>query len=583
MDVLSPMHPARRVVFQKSTQVGGTEIGNNWVGSVIATQRCPMMVVQPTSTLAERWSKQRLASMIEATPALHEKIRPARSRDSGNTTLLKVWPGGVLVIAGANSGADLRSMPARYLFADEVDAYPFDLDGEGDPLSLAEARLSTFDDRKVFICSTPTIESLSVVHKEYQRSDRRRYYVPCPHCGHEQPLDWEQLHWPEGEPRKAAYRCAAEDCGALIEEGSKPQLLAAGRWVAEHPDGWDPDQPELGAIGFQINALYSPLGMGQSWAELAADYDRRKNDPIRLKTFQNTKLGLCNADPEERIDWEELKHAAEPYPLRTIPPGCLVVTAGVDVQADRWAILLLGHGREGERWVLDFLEIDGDPTRPEHWQRLEDYLSKPFTTPAGIEVRIESVCIDAGYLQDDVVNFTRTRERRGIHAVKGASTRARAVIGRPSKVDVNWQGGTIKQGAKLWLIGEDTAKAQLFTLLAADRKAAANQTRRLHFSHQLDDSFFSQFTAEVFDPNKRKWIKVRQRNEALDCYVYALAAAMHPRLRLHRWSKADWERRESLHRSDPAPEPTAPVQRPPQSAGHDGRARRGIAKPGWGL
>jgi phage terminase large subunit GpA-like protein len=592
MDVLSPMHPARRVVYQKSTQIAGTETGNNWVGCVIATQRCPMMVVEPTSTLAERWSKQRLASMIDATPVLWEKIKPARSRDSGNTTLLKEWPGGLLIIAGANSAADLRSMPARYLFADEVDAYPVDLDGEGDPLSLAEARLGTFDDRKVFICSTPTIESLSVVHKEYQASDKRRYYVPCPHCGHEQPLEWDHLSWPDGEPHKAAYRCDAEDCGCLIEESHKPAMLAAGRWVAENPAGWTEQRPEAGAIGFAINALYSPIGLGARWGELAAEWERKKADPLLVKTFTNTKLGICVADPEEKLDWEELKHRAEPYDLRTIPPGALVLTAGVDVQGDRWAIVILGHGRDAHRWILDWIELPGDPTNANDWRILDDYLSEPIINSYGVPMRLSAVCIDSGYLQDDVVNFTRLREGRGIFAIKGASQRGKAVIGRPSKVDVTWRGVVHKQGAKQWQVGEDTAKMQLFQMLKADRRADSHESRRIHFSHKLDDSFYSQFTAEVYDPNKGKWIKTRQRNEALDCYVYAVAAAMHPKIQLHRWTDARWARQESLVQPSngdlfSAPAAASPAGAAPREKTGKRPPKRptaqGYAPDGWGL
>lgn len=537
MDCLSnhPDHAAvRRVVLMKSTQVGATETLNNWVGSVIDRERLPMLVVQPTIEMAERWSKQRLASMIDDTPVLRSKIAPARSRDSGNTTLLKEWPGGVLIVSGANSAASLRSMPACYLAADEVDAYPVDLDGEGDPLSLAEARTDTFPNRKIFICSTPTIRSLSVIAKEYDASDQRRYRVPCPHCAHYQPLEWEHLHWPQDRPQEAVYVCG--ECGGEIYEHHKTAMLASGRWEAERPD-------QAGyAAGFHLSALYTPIGLGRSWGALAEQYLRVRNDPVRLKAFQNTRLGLCNEDPEEKLDWEELSHAAEPYPLRSIPAGCLALTAGVDVQGNRWAVLVLGHGPGGEQWIIDYTEIYGDPTRPGDWKPLDDYLRTPLTNSRGVPLRIQSICIDAGYLQDDVILFTRAREGRGIHAVKGSSNPGRPIIGRPTKVDVRQSGAVIRHGAKLWLVGEDTGKARFFQILASDRKAAAPGARRVHFSSELDESFFTGLTAEVFDPNRRRWIKVRPRNEPLDCFVYASAAAAHPQCKLTRWTSQQWQR-----------------------------------------
>lgn len=530
MACLSPASPVQRVVYMKSTQVAGTEVGNNWVGSVIHHHRIPMMIVQPTIDLAERWSKQRLAAMIAETFALALKIAPSRSRDSGNTTLVKEWAGGVLIISGANSAASLRSMPAKYLFCDEVDAYPVDLDGEGDPLSLAEARTSTFQDRKIFLCSTPTIESLSVIAKEYEASDQRHYHVPCPHCGGYQPLVWEQLHWPEGDARQAVYLCT--ECGQDIEEHSKTRMLAAGRWKATFP--------EREVAGFHINSLYTPIGLGFSWGELAEMWEKVRRNPNKLKTFTNTKLGICVADPEERLDWEEMKHRAEAYACGTLPPGCLVLTAGVDVQGDRWAVLVLGHGRDEEQWIVDYHEIDGDPTKPADWARLEEYLTQTWTNVAGMPLRLSCVAVDSGYLQDDVINYTRFREARGILAIKGASQRGRQIIGRASRVDYTWRGATYKAGAKQWQVGEDVAKERIFRILQADRGQSEPQ-RRMHFPAGLDESFYSMLTAEVYDPNKRKWVKIRARNEVLDCLVYAIAASRHPRQRLDRRTKPWWD------------------------------------------
>lgn len=529
-DCLSDTHPARRVVFIKSVQVGATEAGNNWVGWMVATQKAPMMVVQPTIDVAERWSKQRLAAMIEDTPALREKIAPARSRDSGNTTLLKEFPGGVLIVSGANSAPSLRSMPVRYLFLDEVDAYPHDLEGEGDPVSLAEARATTFPRRKIFLVSTPTIESLSRINKEWLASDMRRYRVPCPHCGERQALEWSLLQWPEGEPEKAAYACKA--CGALIDESEKTTMLAAGQWIAEHP--------ERDVAGFHINALYTPIGLGLSWAELAREWIAAQRDPIKLKTFINLRLGECFADPNEKLDWDEIKSRAGGYEARSIPPGCLLLTAGIDVQKDRFAILLLGHGCNNVQWVIDYVELPADPTRPDEWTRIDDYLNEPRQSSRGVPMRVTLATIDSGYLTDDVLNYTRARRHRGVVAVKGSSMANKPIITKGSKVDFTWRGSTIKSGAELWIVGSDTAKHQLFARLTADRKHPEHD-RLIRFPTGLDESFYSQLTAEIFDTTKRRWVKVRVRNEALDTFCYAVAASMHPSVRAHTWKEPKWE------------------------------------------
>jgi phage terminase large subunit GpA-like protein len=184
MDCLSPTSPVERVVFMKAAQLGATEMGSNWIGYVIHHAPGPMMAVWPTVEMAKRNSKQRIDPLIEESAALAELIAPARSRDSGNTILAKEFRGGVLVMTGANSAVGLRSMPVRYLFLDEVDGYPLDVEGEGDAISLAEARTRTFARRKIFIVSTPTISGASAIEREYEASDQRRYFVPCPHCNH---------------------------------------------------------------------------------------------------------------------------------------------------------------------------------------------------------------------------------------------------------------------------------------------------------------------------------------------------------------------------------------------------------------
>jgi phage terminase large subunit GpA-like protein len=530
MNCLSAQHPARRVVLIKSAQVAGTEIGLNWIGWFICTQRAPMMAAQPTIDVGERFSKQRVASMIDDCESLRELIPPARSRDSGNTTLLKEYPGGILIISGANSAASLRSLPIRYLFLDEVDAYPHDLDGEGDPISLAEARTTTFPRRKIFLCSTPTIESLSRIHKEWLASDQRRYHVPCPHCDTFNPLKWDHLHWPDGEPDKAAYACPA--CGAIIPEHHKTQMLAAGQWVAERPESPTP--------GFHLNGLYAPIGLGLTWVELAKEWEAKKRDPSQQKTFINTRLGECFADPDEKLDWDELKQRAEPYAPRTIPAGCTLITVGIDVQKNRFAVILLGHGRGQITWVIDYVELPADPTRPGDWALLDDVLGTTFPDAQGRQYPITAAAIDSGYLTDDVLNYSRQRRGKVI-AVKGASTFNKPIISRPSKVDFNWKGSVIKSGAELWMVGHDTAKHQLFARLAGDRKLLP-QDRLVHFPTGLDDSFYGQLTAEVWDSTRRRWVKIRPRNEALDCFTYAVAAAMQPSLRIHTWNAAQWSR-----------------------------------------
>ena len=196
MDALSPSSPIERVVFMKGAQLGATEAGNNWLGYVIDQAPGPALMVLPTVETAKRNSKQRIAPLIEETPALRSKVKDPRRRDSGNTVLSKEFAGGILIMTGANSAIGLRSMPVRFLFLDEVDAYPPDADGEGDPIELAVQRTVTFARRKIFLVSTPTIAGVSRIETAYEESDQRCYWVPCPDCGTFQVLKWANVRWP---------------------------------------------------------------------------------------------------------------------------------------------------------------------------------------------------------------------------------------------------------------------------------------------------------------------------------------------------------------------------------------------------
>lgn len=533
MDCLSSASPVRRIVFMKGAQIGATESGNNWIGYVIHQAPGPMLAVQPTTDTAKRNSKQRIAPLIEECPALRGLVKESRSRDSGNTVLAKEFPGGVLVMTGANSAVGLRSMPARYLFLDEVDGYPGDLDGEGDPIALAEARSRTFSRRKVFMVSTPTITGRSRIEREYEASDRRRYYVPCPECGEFQTLKFAQLRWPKGKPREARYVC--EHCGVLLGDEHKTAMLANGEWRAEAPG-------EGKAAGFHLSALYSPVGW-LSWVEIAESWMAAQGSPELLKSFVNTILGETWTDQGDAPDWERLFERREPY--RGVPAEVLFLTAGVDVQKDRIEVSVWGWGRGRQSWLIEHRVIAGDTARAEVWAELTALAGESWRHPSGVDLRLARLAIDSGYATSEVYAWARRQAPGLVLAIKGQD-RAAAILGQPKPVDVKADGKRIRRGAKVWPVGVSIVKAETYGWLGLPRPTDGEDWPEgyIHLPDTIDAEFCRQLTAEqlvsrvVKGYRRHEWQKTRERNEALDCRVYARAASVAvgiDRFREHHW------------------------------------------------
>lgn len=514
MDALSPSHPAQRVVVMAGAQVGKTECGNNWIGYVIHRAPGPMLMVQPTVETAKRVSKQRLAPMIEATPALRERVAESRSRDSGNTVQVKEFDGGVLIITGANSSAGLRSMPIRFLFMDEVDEYPGDIEGQGDPVALAEKRTSTFPRRKVLLTSTPTVKGVSRIECEFQDSDQRRYFLSCPACGHADYLTWRDLghhriEWDERAPETARMVCGG--CGERVEERHKTDMLERGDWrPTAECDGR--------TVGFHLSALYSPVGW-KSWAECAAEFLAAKEDLSKLKTWVNTVLGETWEERGDSVEAGSLMARLEPYAAE-VPNGVGILVAAVDVQGDRLEAVVKGYGANEESWLIAFTQLHGDPARPEVWLELDRFLQQEFTHESGRKLRVECTVVDSGGLHTEhVYVYTRARYNWRVYPIKGGSLTGRPLVERPSNQN--------RYRVPLFVLCVDTGKDIVMSRLMISSAGPGF----MHLPDWSDAEYIAQLTAEKairkYAKGRgavREWVKLRERNEALDLEVYALAA-----------------------------------------------------------
>lgn len=546
MDCLSDSSLVQEIVFMKGAQVGGTECGNNWVGYTIHYAPAPMLFVQPTDDVLKKVSRQRITPLIDETPELREKIGKFKSRDSADTQKVKEFPGGVLIMTGANSATGLRSMPAKKLFTDEEDAYPQDVGGEGCPVQLAKARQRTFGKRKHFRVSTPVDESTSRIEPAYLDSDQRKYFVPCPDCGHMQTLRFDRLKWEPGRTETVRYLC--ENCEYPMENWQKTKMLESGEWRATNIEYNNPKKR-----GYHLNSLYSPVGWF-SWQEIADDWEKcqKKKDPNLIKAFENTVKGVTHKDVAEQPDEDRLYERRDTYTIGKIPDGVLFLTAGVDVQGDRLEVEITGWGRNKVSWSIDYIVLKGDTSSEDNpvWTDLSSLLGKTwqFESNPKVELALKMLAVDTGYRSQTVYNWVRLQQKDRVLAVKGSDSLT-TIVGLPRPIDVKKAGKTFKRGIKLWTVGVSIVKGELYGWLKRPKpKEGEDIPVGFCFFPEYDAEYFSQLTAEklvtriVKGYPKREWVKDRERNEALDCRVYSRAAAYV--CGMDRYTNVDWERLE---------------------------------------
>lgn len=561
MRALDDSHPAPLVVFVGSLQIAKSEVGLNWIFRTIHQAPTGILAAFPNEKQAKKWVRTRLNSGIAEIPVIRILVPLGRKVDSGNTLTEKHYPGGVLYTGSAGVPSDLASISVPKLLLEEVDRWPQVLEGEGDPVELAKGRTAAFPGRvKVFANSTPTTEEESRIWPMWLGSTMDRYFVPCPHCNAKQVLSFDNLTWADGKPQQAMMMC--EECAALFEHGKKSEILADGEWRAEHPE------LELIAKGFHLNGLYTPIGLGRTWEDHARAWEQARGKPAKVQVFFNTRRGEVVKSDKVRLEWEAVAARREPYKLRTIPPGILLLSAGADIQGDRIEAAIVGWGRGERAAVVDYTRFDGDPTRPEVWQSLDHWFDGEMLNSFGVSMRIQTLAVDSGNWQHEVINFTRTRKARGIFATKGSNIRSRIPIGKPTLIDVNFRGVTQKKGAEQYQIGVSVMKTTLYARLKADEEAAP-ASRHLRFSDELSDEFFRQLCAEKFDP-QAGWQKHYDRNEALDAVILATAAALHPRVQINRLREGDWLQLERMY------EPPEGADRPERAVALAHRPRSGF-------
>lgn len=572
MDCLSERHPARDIYCLLPIQSGKSDvIAMNTVGYYMTHSPAPVMVVLPTEKTQRDWISQKLNPTIEATPVMRAAVSQA-GRDSANQRDFKdLATGGQLYIEHAGSTARLKLKSIRVVIADEFDELAQQMQGGDDPEAMIDGRTSAFHGTaKRLKVGTPMLEGTSRLKAGWNRSDQRRFYVPCPHCNHEQPLVWAGLQWTP-DAKHCWYVC--RECGVLIDEHHKRDMIQRGRWV--------PENPESKVRGYQYNCLYYGFGMGPRWLDLVQMWLAAQADPGKLKTFINERLAETFEDPAMRaVKLNLIADRVEPRPLRPVPSWVLAVTAGVDTQDNRLAVHVVGWGRGLSCWPIDYVELPGDPANDEVWVGLTDLLLRPIERDDGGKLRVEAAAIDTGGHRGEAVKaYVRQRLVRRLLPVFGSTRNTAAPLGKGKLVEVNWRGQYDKRGVHLHEVGTVAIKHLLYSRLSTDADKPPEQ-RLVRLSHELDERYLGGLVSETYDPARNRFVARRgaPRNEPLDTWVYAYAATHHPELRLHRYTRADWDERErrlgyvadDQHKHDGAGPPATAPNKPwptPQPVG----------------
>ena len=512
MDSCSPMVPVQQIKMMKGTQIAGSTAADNVTLCYMDLYPCPILYIVPTETLAKGTSTRRFNPAIKAIPHLREKVVGGKSKKDIGTMFTKHVPGGGLTLGWSNSTSSFRSFSARVVILDDVDG--FGEFGEGNVMTLAKARADAFSNRKIFINSTPTIEGDSNIEKEFEDSDQREYFMPCPECGELINFTWENFSFDSKDYEllsEVKYSC--KHCGALIPEHKKTWMMAE-----ENGAKWIPQNPGHEHRGYLVPSYLSPVGW-LSWESIVREFLKaskimQRGDSRLMQTWQNTRNARPFKPRLDGVDISDPGSRTEDYGCE-VPNDVFVLTAGVDTQDDRVEITVLGHGKRGELFFIDYKVIAGDFQYDAVKVELDRYLiDSVFKREDGFKMKIFCSGIDTGgHRTKAVYEYVKTRLPSKIFGLKGASTKNHPVVNKQLR-------NLTMNDKNLFIVGTTTIKDDFYGRLAITEPGV----NYVHFPNKdiFDKRFFNMLTAEKRN-DRGEYVKIRTRNEAIDVTVYAIA------------------------------------------------------------
>lgn len=531
MDELSPQSATEQVKVIKGTQLGFTEVANNLILCYMDTYPCPIQMIMPTERLAGKHSKTKLSSSISMIPALNKKVKSAKTKDDAGGMFEKEFDGGMLSIGWSNSAASFASFSARVVILDDVDRFPDDVENEGNPVALGKNRADAFSNRKIYVNSTPTTAGASIIEREYEDSDQREYYMPCPHCGEMIVFEWDENNNLfvfdfdiETYQLTSDVKFTCKHCGGHIEEYQKTAMMSE-----ENGAKWMPNNPNHHHRGYKLSSFYSPVGW-LSWVAIIRDFlaaKKAENEGEKrlMKRFVNTRLAQTYKEKRETIDKNSLLLLQEEIQEGVIPKKTAAIVMAVDVQKDHFwfevKALTYGNGTHLVRYG-----------RAETWADIEMIMRTPYLDALGGIYMVRLCAVDSGYLADEVYEFCAMNSDIAI-PVKGSSHRMASPY-TVSSVDKDVNGRSIATGIKLYKLDTEFYKDILDAKIKRSIAARVNNDRLTNnfitLHNGVNDLYIKQYTSEYkhteVNPKtgveKSEWRKVTEKadNHLWDCGTY---------------------------------------------------------------
>lgn len=531
-----------RVVVKSSSQIGKSDMMNNVIGRFAHLDPCAIMMIQPTIDMAQDYSKTRIAPMIRDTKVLNNLFYDVKSRDANNTILSKVFPGGRLIMCGANSPAGLASRQIRILLADEVDRFPDSAGTEGDPADLAAKRMTTFWNSCMGLFSTPTNEGSSRIDEEYLAGTQEEWQHKCPNCGEyhllrhiDMTVDYKEIKTPSGKKtvivNDVKWRCP--HCGFSFSE--KEMKQTPQKYISRNADAL-----KNGIRSFFVNGFTSPW---MTWSKIMREWLEAKGDPEREKVIMNTVFGESYKQKGAFEDEQIFLRRRESYGAE-LPNGVLLLTAAIDTQDNRLEYEVVGWGKEEECWGIRKGIVLGAPNQDRTWKEIDNILDKTYHFADGKGLKVVRTFIDSGgHYTSDVYNYCQKNFHKQRFAIKGRGGPGIPLIYKIAKAN--------NAKAPLILLGVDDGKQQIMDRLSIDSPGPLY----FHFPQDegikelsnrgYDDLYFKGIISEHKKVYKRNgvlrevWETTKNvRNEPLDLRNYNLACM--------KSLKPDWGKLEML-------------------------------------